>query len=62
MLGDFILQFDFFVYSKSVDLGKTDNYESKSIQWLEQYVIDKVSDIGANLFILQANTVEIHDE
>ena len=62
MLGDFILQFDFHVYSKSVDLGKTENYLSKSIQWLDQYVIEKLSDIGGKSFILQANTVEIHDE
>ena len=62
LLGDFTLQFDFYVYSKSVDLGKTENYESKSIQWLDKYVIDKVSDIGEKSFILQANTVEIHDE
>ena len=35
LIGDFTASFNFFVYSKSVDLGKTQNYESKSMLWLD---------------------------
>ena len=66
-LGGFLgkikdMNLDFYVYSKSVDLGKTENYESKAMQWLDNYIIQKPSDIGMKSFVLQANTVEIHDE
>ena len=61
-IGDFIAIFDFYVYSKSVDLGKTENYKSLTMQLLGEYAIDWKSDIGEKSFILQANAVEIHDE
>ena len=34
-LGDFTAEFHFYVYSKSVDLSKTENYEIKTLQWLD---------------------------
>ena len=32
------------------------------MQWLDEYIIEKTSDIGEKVYTLQANTVEIHDE
>ena len=62
MTSDFILGLDVKVYPTSVDLGKTENYKSLTMQLLGEYAIDWKSDIGEKSLILQANAVEIHDE
>ena len=62
MTDNLWLGLSFYVYSPSVDLGKTENYKIKTAQWLDEYIIEKKSDIGDKVYSLQANTVEIHDE
>ena len=54
-IGNSTIVINFYAYSKSVDLGKTENYEIKSMQWLDDYIIKKQSDIGTKSFILQTN-------